>query len=344
MFSRFLPALLIAASLALVTVGGVVLATGGNNAEEDDLLEKVATELNLDPQVVKDALAQAQREAIKEKQDEILADLVESGAISQEQADSAGAWLDSRPASADKLLLNRAIMRVVIEPHLPSKFLELYGAPSFGPDGSLRDRIAEILGIEPEALTDAFETAQKAQSAERVAELLDEIVDQLIEEGELTAAEGDELKAWISQMPEWLTDKGVLRRLIEAGFLLFDSPPLFLSPESDEFRFAPPAGPPIPAPRGRFEFIRPFDPESGLPPECEETRSPGGLQLHCTGPDLNFEFEWEQEFQGDFESMLDGFEGRFHFNGFELEKDMDEETAPQPDQDSASNGTGQDAA
>ncbi len=73
-----------------------------------------------------------------------------------------------------------------------------------GPDGSVRERVAEILGIEPEELQDAVQQARQEHRDEHIAERLANA----IEEGIITQEEADEIQAWFDSMPEVLEGVG----------------------------------------------------------------------------------------------------------------------------------------
>ena len=72
------------------------------------------------------------------------------------------------------------------------------------PGHSVKDRVAEILGIEPEELQDAFEQAREEHRDEHIAERLANAV----EEGIITQEEADSIQAWLDSMPEVLEGVG----------------------------------------------------------------------------------------------------------------------------------------
>ena len=106
--------ILVALLVGVVLLGstvGVVLAQNGNGDTgqnqtgntRDTLLERVAqiyqekTGVAIDPQQLKDAFAQAQKEMQDKALEEWLQKLVDEGKISQEQADEYLTWWESRP-------------------------------------------------------------------------------------------------------------------------------------------------------------------------------------------------------------------------------------------------------
>ena len=290
---RFLPAALIAVSVALVAAGGVAFALGANDGDSsDELLDRVAAELGLEPQAVKDAVEQAEREQVKEHQDRLLAELVERGVITQEEADSASAWLDSRPAAADKLFMDGAFFPVAIGKFIP-EMLPPHGVElgTLG-DGAILERVAEILGIEPEALREALGDASESLRAERRLEIINSVIDTAVKEGVLTEAEGEEVRAWMAEMPEWLMESDIIGRLMGAvGPAIFkgEFPPLVIPGDHPRFEVRPDL-----QRHPRLEPIRP----DGL-------RQPGGepFRFYFNGPEGEFNFDFE-ELPGIFPEMF----------------------------------------
>jgi hypothetical protein len=107
---KFLIAMGIAAVLAIVSVGGVVLAQ--DNGDEDGtqpeaqhaaLLEKVCaiyednTGDDIDPDALKEAIAQARREMHSAAMEARLAKMVENGVLDETQAQELQEWWESRP-------------------------------------------------------------------------------------------------------------------------------------------------------------------------------------------------------------------------------------------------------
>ena len=104
--------LIIAAILAAVvlvgSIGGVVLAADGDEdtqpeAQFDALLERISaiyqekTGTALDTEALKDALNQAQSEMRTEAMQEWLQSMVDTGKITQEQADEYFQWQQAKP-------------------------------------------------------------------------------------------------------------------------------------------------------------------------------------------------------------------------------------------------------
>ncbi len=84
---------------------------------------------------------------------------------------------------------------------------QFYGRVGDNMTNGLLPRVAEILGIPQEELSDAFKQAQQEMKAEAFIRTLDRAV----EKGRITQEEADEIKAWYEQKPESL-DSGLFHR------------------------------------------------------------------------------------------------------------------------------------
>ena len=97
--------LMAAAALAVLAVGvggGAVLAQesgSGDRSPVQGFVSRVAEILGLEEQVVEDAFTQAKQEMADEGIERKLAAAVESGRLTQEQADEIRAWYDAKPDS-----------------------------------------------------------------------------------------------------------------------------------------------------------------------------------------------------------------------------------------------------
>lgn len=326
---RFIPVTLVAVLIALVAAGGAALAfgQGGGGGEEarDDLLERTAGELGLDPQVVKDAQAQAQSELAAERLQDLIDALVEKGSITQVQADEALAWLNAKPAAVNKLLSGDlstlfrfsagTVPSIVIGP--------ARGSGGYALHDDVMERMAEILGMDPGALKDAVESAVNGQAEDRRLTVIDDAIARLVEDGELTLAEGDQVKAWLEAMPLWIKDRGLMVQLLTGALGNWDlQGGLDHLPFSHSFR-----GDMAPFP-DLFDLRR-QGPEHFFMPDGDfefprfEFQGPGdsGPENHFfyRGPEGQFDFEGEVPEQ--FRDLFEDMEGRFG-DGFELPFDL----------------------
>ncbi len=85
----------------LVALTGATFAHGGNGEGASDVKDRVAEILGIAPEDLQDAFEQAREEHRDEQIAERLASAVEEGVITQEEADSIIAWLDSKPEVLD---------------------------------------------------------------------------------------------------------------------------------------------------------------------------------------------------------------------------------------------------
>ncbi len=99
-------------ALAVALVGGVVLAEGTGDGDSSGggisegsskgFAARVAEILGLEEDTVADAMEQARQEMHDERVEAWLDKMVESGKITQEQADDYQEWLDDRPEGLDR--------------------------------------------------------------------------------------------------------------------------------------------------------------------------------------------------------------------------------------------------
>lgn len=304
---RFIPVALVVGLVGLIAAGGAALAIGSSNSSDeqrDDLLERAASELGINSTTLKDAFDQASDDLEAERRREILEDLVASEVITQVQADEADAWMESMPDAAKKLARPDILfglgadVAVSVLPYGDFDF-DLHGSYFHGP---ILENVAEILGIELEDLESALENAHEEQAEDRRAELIDKLIDRLVEDGEITEAEGAEIKAWLDRMPEWLTEDGVLFDILSGGIAGMHSggiaiPELFDWDGPHHFEFGP---------HGTFgPFGQPGEPFFGFPEGGDFGISP--FEFHFE------DFRMPDDSAGGF--FFDFPEGDFEFNG-----------------------------
>jgi hypothetical protein len=134
----------------------------------------------------------------------------------------------------------------------------------------------------------------KTESEDRRSAAIDDLIAKLVEDGSLTEAEGDEIGAWLRDMPEWLNDHNLMLPLLTGAFGRWNL-------------------------EGGFD-LRPFDiePRHGFP------RIPFEIEPRFFDPDLdlpNFEFRHHDD--------GDGSEDRFYYKGPEGEFEFDGEVPEQ---------------
>lgn len=89
---------LIAIVVLAGSIAGVAYAqTGSNTASANSTMDRVAAILKIDPQTLKNAFAQAQKEQQDQRLTDYLNKLVKDGKLTQPQADQYQQWLQSRP-------------------------------------------------------------------------------------------------------------------------------------------------------------------------------------------------------------------------------------------------------
>ena len=99
--------LIAAAALAVLAIGiggGAVMAQESDSEDGSTIkgfVSRVAEILGLEEQTVQDAFTQARQEMMDESIENNLAAMVESGKLTQEQADEIQEWYDAKPDSIE---------------------------------------------------------------------------------------------------------------------------------------------------------------------------------------------------------------------------------------------------
>ena len=165
---------LVAAVAAMVasaaTIGGVA-ADGWDRGKgnRDAMNSRVAEILEMEEETVADAFSDAKEQKVEEAIQAWLDGMVESGEITQEQADEFTTWYDARPDWVENV---RA------------------GRPGPNKDGeSLTALVAETLGVEEETVTDAVKQAAMEFRSEKMQERLD----QAVADGKITQEQADQI-------------------------------------------------------------------------------------------------------------------------------------------------------
>jgi uncharacterized protein YggL (DUF469 family) len=200
------------AATMVVGTAGVALADDGqsNQGKQDGLLARVAQILNIDLQKLKDAFKQALTESHTEKQNTELQNLVNSGKLTQNQADQLKAWLDSRPdipganpGNLDQLLKDGKITQaqydsfkawVNAKPDVPLP--QRQGGQ--GPDAGLQKLVEN--GKLTQEQADTFKAW--LDSRPDIAGVNPGNLDQALKDGKITQAQYDAFKAWLAAKPD----------------------------------------------------------------------------------------------------------------------------------------------
>jgi hypothetical protein len=214
MLKRWVPASFIAVAMALALAGGAVLAFGGgNDSKRSDVFERAAEILGIAPSELQAAHDQAQREARDAEITQIVDTLLEREIIDQAEADSFNVWIASRPDSADGPLFDQLTSSITRSPRIGVPSLGMHRMP-LPVDRDLDDRIAEILGIDPQELRDALADGRsQIERLDRIARI-HAIVDQMLTDEKITVDEAAELHSWIDDIPEWLLNLDIPSRIL----------------------------------------------------------------------------------------------------------------------------------
>ena len=301
MFKRWIPASFIAVAMALALAGGAVLAVGSNHRPRDSgVLERAAEILGIDVVELQDARAQAQREADDARITAIVTGLMDRGVIDQSEADSFTTWLADRPDVANEAMFSKLTSSIFGSSKQPMPLFRLHSSPLKRGNSDVTDRIAEILGIDPQDLADAMKDGAIELNELDHLERMHALIDDLLMNEEITTDEATDLHNWIDGAPEWLLNEDLPSRLLP-NFRFF----------SEEFGESDPLKR-LPFGRNRFgDGTRKFN---------FEYRGPEGS--FSFGPD-DGEFPFDDErFKDLFERLdLDRFE---EFERFEHFEDLDD--------------------
>ena len=197
--------------------GGVVAAqalTGDGGEHKDRLFDRTAEILGIDPTELKDAFEQAGGELADEKIADLLAKLVASEKLTDEEAAEIEAWLASRPESIGEI--TAATVRELIDGKGPT-FRSVFriGRPALSA-AVLSGEITEEDAAEVEAWLDDFPVALldiglfevieffKIQVERRSndEEPLPLTIDGLVEAGIIEQADADAFEAWWDSRPD----------------------------------------------------------------------------------------------------------------------------------------------
>jgi polyhydroxyalkanoate synthesis regulator phasin len=313
MFRRWVPISFIAVAIALALAGGAVLAAGGgDDSRRSDIFERAGQILGIGASELEDAHAQAKRELSDERITAAIEKLVESGLIEQAEADSFAAWMADRPASADDSLFSSLISSAFSLRSLRPILTQLT-LPGLGlrPGGDVIERMAEILGLDAQILTDALESgATDSDTSDRPA-AMHKVIDDLLESGSITPDEATELNAWVDDIPRWLLDTELSSRLLptlglRGGLFGNDGPFGHDGRFGREFKFGLPFGREH-LERGDREFRFEF-----RGPEGTFRFGPGDFKQG----ELTLPFGDDPFSDGSLQEFLDGFDFQ-HFGGIE---------------------------
>jgi hypothetical protein len=232
MFKRWIPASFIAVAMALALAGGAVLAVGSNHGPRNSgVLGRAAEILGIEVTDLQDARAQAQREADDARISAIVTGLVDRGVIDQSEADSFTSWLADRPDVANEAMFSKLTSSIFGQSKSPMSSFELrisplggsFGGSMGGPIGrnaGITNRMAEILGIDPQSLADAMKDGASELNDLDHLERMHALIDDLLANEQITADEATDLHNWIDEAPEWLLNVDISSHMLP-GLRLF---------------------------------------------------------------------------------------------------------------------------
>lgn len=213
MLNRWIPATFIAVAVALALAGGAVLANGGaKNDQRSKLFERTAQILGIDQSDLENAHDQAKREANNERLVSVAAQMVAKNLITQAEADDFKLWIDSRPDAVDVTLFTKLTSTVFNKSTRPKVKIKIkkFG---LGNNDDVTDRMATILGIDPQELADAMKDGAAQVGKLTRLETMHDAVNALLESGKITSDEGSAIHPWIDDVPKWLLELDIYSHL-----------------------------------------------------------------------------------------------------------------------------------
>jgi hypothetical protein len=230
--------------VAVLVVGataGVALAQDEPEGKRGALFSRVAEILGVEQQKVEDAFTQATKELRDEAQDEQLQSLVESGKITQQEADEYKAWLESRPDI----------------PRIPLRDPEQLVEKGIITQEQLDDYTA-WMESKPDIPIGSYLRENKT----------DELFNKMVENGKLTQEQADDYRAWIESKPDMpVVRPGKLEQLVEEGAITQE--------QADAYTTWLEAKPDVPLPKTRIKQRLPRGEfGGGFPGGAEDCQSP----------------------------------------------------------------------
>lgn len=220
MLKRWVPASFIAVAMALALTGGAVLAFGGSHdSRRADVFERAAAILSIAQTDLQDAHDQARRESQDAQLEAVIERLVAAEVIDQYEADNFTKWVSERPDSANDALFNQLTSSLIGSPSIHMPRIDRHRFRHSGVD-DIKDRMAEILGLNPQELSDALKNSETELAEQDHLVKLHTTIDRMLEDSEIDATEADELHAWIDATPQWILDLDISSRLQPAFGIL----------------------------------------------------------------------------------------------------------------------------
>ncbi|HIF72006.1 MAG TPA: hypothetical protein EYQ61_05580 [Dehalococcoidia bacterium] len=215
MFKGWIPASSIAAAMALALAGGAVLAFGGGgrDSQRSDVFDRAAEILGISSGDLQDAHDQATREDQEVQLLAMVERLVASEVITQAEADSLTSWLAERPDSADVALFTK-LTSSLLGSGISSKIdIRIHKSIRIEKDGII-DRMAEILGLDAGEVGDALKSGETEIEKLGRLDVLHAVIDDLLENSDITDEEATKLHDWINDAPQWLLEFDVTTQFL----------------------------------------------------------------------------------------------------------------------------------
>ena len=208
MIHRWIPSSCIALAMVFALTGSAVFAFGSEKvSEKTDVFERAAKILGIEASALLSAHHQAKRDAYDENVLKSINRMTNGGLIDQDQADTFTSWMAGRPNANGDLIFIKLTATLVNKRAYDKRPSNHEKRPETQYE-YLIDRMAEILGIDPEELRKALEPGKIEPQAINRIDLLHNMIDEMHEKGEIDSSEAEQLHKWIDETPDWLLNMG----------------------------------------------------------------------------------------------------------------------------------------
>ena len=225
-----IPAAVSADTSDAVSTDTSATTTTDEQTPRQELISKIADDLGLDYDQVLAAFDKAQQELSNESLQQHLAQAVQDGIVTQDEANQITAWINAEPSAAENL--GQGWLNSLIRPSSASAVngnasvstppIMGGGFPGMAPSGNISDSGTASMSTPP-AMSNGFPVMRPSgnTSDSQPANMdnmpggntlsTEEYIQNAVDNGTITQAEADEITAWINVMPDAMTKIGALQ-------------------------------------------------------------------------------------------------------------------------------------
>ena len=198
-----IPAAVSADTSDAVSTDTSATTTTDEQTPRQELISKIADDLGLDYDQVLAAFDKAQQELSNESLQQHLAQAVQDGIVTQDEANQITAWINAEPSAAENL--GQGWLNSLIRPSSASAVngnASVSAPPTMG---------GGFPGMAPSGNTSDSQPANMDNMPGGNTLSTEEYIQNAVDNGTITQAEADEITAWINVMPDAMTKSGALQ-------------------------------------------------------------------------------------------------------------------------------------